>query len=89
MQIGRFTVSMAVITGSPHLLMGMFGECIVLRAEPTLDCLSINYRAISAQFDDVPERTLPPRYEWTGHAMASGNYEFTAKRLPPDSVQPI
>lgn len=61
---GIFTISRELMYDNPEMVMKIMGKCIILRAE----CIALNntieYHAVSDEFNEVSEGSVVTGYIW-------------------------
>lgn len=62
-RIGRFAMSRELVERDPETARAVMGRCIVVRCEMMYTHDSLEYMAISPDFDEVPEGTIAPEYD--------------------------
>ena len=83
-QIGKFKLRKEWLKDQPYLVREIMGRCIIVRAELMYYDYSVHYEAISAEFDDVPQGSLLPEYEWVIEGLDSG---MVPRKVHPDYVK--
>ncbi len=62
-RIGRFAMSRQLVERDEEIARAVMGRCVVVRCEMMYMDNTLEYVAISPDFDVVPEGTVVPEYE--------------------------
>ena len=83
-RLGKFSISMKVITGNGDEVRKFMGNCIIIRAEMMYAEDEIQYTAHSHLFDKIERGDRIPEYDVTvsrtGDGNCDGNCEFSTRR---------
>lgn len=62
-RIGRFAISKQLIEHDPDTARAILGRCIVVRCEMIYAHDTLEYVALSQDFDEVSQREIVPQYD--------------------------
>jgi hypothetical protein len=62
-RIGRFALSRQLVERDPETARAVMGRVIVVRCEMMYPTDTLEYMALSPDFDDVPQGMIVPEYE--------------------------
>jgi hypothetical protein len=70
--MGRFSIPTDRIRSDPETWMQVMARCVIVRAEQMFESGSIEYTALSYDFDKVEEGMRAPWYEWVLESQPDG-----------------
>ena len=76
-RIGRFAMSRQLVERDPETARAVMGRCIVVRCEMMYEHDTLEYIAISPDFDEVPYGEIAPEYSV---AISDGGKRIEFKR---------
>ena len=62
-RIGRFAMSRQLVEQDSEIARAVMGRCIVVRCEMMYWHDTLEYMALSPDFDEVPQGTVTPEYD--------------------------
>lgn len=62
-RIGRFAMSRQLVERDPETARSIMGRCIVVRCEMMYASKTLEYVALSPEFDEVPQGEITPGYD--------------------------
>lgn len=62
-RIGRFAMSRQIVERDPKTARAIMGRCIVVRCEMMYAHDTLEYVALSPDFDEVPNGVITPEYD--------------------------
>ena len=62
-RIGRFAMSRVLVERDPETARAVMGKCVVVRCEMMYAHDTLEYMALSPEFDEVPEGMISPEYD--------------------------
>jgi hypothetical protein len=62
-RIGRFAISRQLAERDPETARAVMGRCIVVRCEMMYAHDTLEYMALSPDFDEVPQGQIVPEYD--------------------------
>ena len=62
-RIGRFAMSRQLLERDPETSRAVMGRCIVVRCEMMYAHDTLEYMALSPDFDEVPQGAIVPEYK--------------------------
>ena len=62
-RIGRFAMSAQLVKRDPETARAVMGRCIVVRCEMMFEHDTLEYIALSPDFDEVPQGNIAPEYD--------------------------
>lgn len=62
-RIGRFVMSRELVERNPETARAIMGRCIVVRCEMMYHIDTLEYVALSPDFDELPQGMIVPEYE--------------------------